>query len=270
MEDAEAKRMRREILDEVGAILRERLASEEWGRALVEVVRGSGGEPVVGGIDVEDIVGDEHRVDAAFAPEAVGPLLPVLAKATEALCGLAGVEIEDVRGGTFLRRPEGDGFEWLPGLVHAPSAAFERAWDGAAAKLDEKRRALEERFGLSRHERYEVDIEQESIVFFTAGTARVRGRATLIGTVSLASRTWAWGGASKSVPERARRESAALADSILERDMWELSTPTFAVDEQTAWAIAAIVCDRVDGEGVYCSRTDAGLIFLLLRDVREA
>jgi hypothetical protein len=79
---------------------------------------------------------------------------------------------------------------------------------------------------------------------------------------------WAWGGYSTSVPERARRESARLADSILERDMWELSTPAFAVDEPTAWAIAAVVCDRVEGEGVYCSRTDAGLIFLLLRDVR--
>jgi hypothetical protein len=267
MQDVEAKAMRREILDGVGEILRERLAADEWGRALVEVVRGDDGEPMVAGIDVEDIIGDETRVDAAFAPDAVGPSLPVLAKATEALCGLAGVELEDVGGGTFLRRPGGE-FEWLPGLVHAPSAAFGRAWDDATAKLDAKRRVLEERFGLARHERYEVDIEQEEIVFSTGGSARVRARATLIGTVSLATRTWAWGGYSKSVPERARRESAALADSILERDMWELSMPAFAVDEPTAWAVAAIVCDRAGGEGVHCSRTDAGLIFLLLRDVR--
>lgn len=269
LQDADASRMRREILDEIGALLREQLAAPEWGRVLVEVVPTGSGEPAVANIDVEDIVGDESRIDAAFAPESIGPLLPIVAKATEALCGLAGVELDDVGGGTFLRQSGGQ-FQWLPGLVHAPSGAFERARDEALNGLRARRQALEERFGLERHERYEVDVEQESIVFSSAGRATVRGRATLLGTFSHASRTWAWGGSSRSVPERARAASAALVDGILERDMWELSTPVFSVDEQTAWTLAAVVCERVRGEGVYCSRAEEGLVFLLLRDVREA
>jgi hypothetical protein len=268
MQDAEVRAMRREILDDLGALLRERFAADEWGRALVEVVRGDDGEPLVAGIDVEDIVGDEARVDAAFADEAARPLLPVLAKATEALCGLASVELEDVGGGTFLRQAEGH-FEWLPGLVHAPSAAFERAWDDVVAKLDVQGRALQERFGLSQHERYEVDVDHERIVFTLAGSARVVARATLIGTYSLASRMWGWGGYNKSISEGARQASAALVDGILERDMWELSTPAFAVDDATASAIAALVCDRVGGEGVYRSRANGGVVFLLLREVRR-
>jgi hypothetical protein len=269
MEDGEAKAMRREILDEVGELLREQLAAEEWGRALVEVVRGPDGEPAVAGIEVEDIVGDERRVDEVFADEAAGPLLPVLAKATEALCGLASVELEDVGGGTFLSQTGGR-FEWLPGLVHAPSAPLERQWDEVVDRLEVKRRSLEDRFGLGHHERYDVDIENESIVFSSGGRPRIVGRATLIGTYSLASRTWGWGGYNKSVPEGVRRASAALADEILDRDMWELSTPVFAVDEATAWAIAALVCDRAAGEGVYRSPTGGGFVFLLLRDMREA
>ena len=47
MDPAEASRMRREILDDVGALLREQLAASEWGRVLVEVVRGADGEPAV-------------------------------------------------------------------------------------------------------------------------------------------------------------------------------------------------------------------------------
>ncbi len=268
LDDAQTSRMRREILDEVGALLREKLEAQEWGRALVEVMREPGGEPVVATIDVEDIVGDESRIDAAFAPESVGPLLPVVAKATEALAALAGVELEDVGGGTFLRQADGS-FEWLPGMVHAPSAAFERARDEAVSRLRAKRQALEERFALERHERYEVDVEEGAIVFSSAGRPAVRGRATLLGTFSHASRTWAWGGSSRSVPERARAASAALVDGILERDMWELSTPAFGADEQTAWTLAAVVCELVGGEGVYCSRAEEGLVFLLLRDVRE-
>jgi hypothetical protein len=268
MDDKEKARLRREILDEVGGLLEEQCAAALWGRALVEVARGADGEPVVSGIDVEEILGDEARVDALFSSDAMRPVLPVLAKATEALCGLEDVALDDVGGGTFLRRRAG-GFVWLPGLVHLPSQALERQWDDLVARLDAKNADLERRFGLSRRARYDVDIEQEHIVFSSAGEAPVAARATLIGTFSLASRAFGWGGYGKHLPERVRRASAALVDSILERDMWELGTPAFAADDATAWALAALVCDRASGEGVYRSAREGGTVYLLLRDVRE-
>ncbi|HTQ48940.1 MAG TPA: hypothetical protein VMI75_39550 [Polyangiaceae bacterium] len=268
MEEEEKQRLRREILDDVGALLRGELAAEAWGRVLVEVVRGDDGEPVVAGVDVEDIVGDEAAVDAAFADDHVRPLLPVLAKATEALCGLEGVALEDVRGGTFLRRVEGD-FAWLPGLVHMPSAALEKAWDEVTAALRTKQASLEERFAIRTHDRYDADLEHEEIVYSRGGVPRVRAKATLVGTLSLAARTWAWGGGNENLSPAIRASSAALVDGILERDLWELSTPVFALDEPTAWALCAFVCDRTGGAGLWCYENRGGLVFLLLRDVKE-
>jgi hypothetical protein len=268
MDDAEKARMRSEILDEVGQLLREQLAADEWGRILVEVVR-EGGEPVVAGIDVEDIVGDEARVDAAFADDAARPLLPVLAKATEALCALEEVELDDVRGGTFLRRRAG-GFVWLPGLVRLPSTLLEEEWDALKADLETRNAALNTRFALGSHDRYDVDLEEESLVFSTGGHPRVRARGTLIATFSRSSRVWAWGGYNKNLPETARKAAAVLADAIAERDIWEVSTPLFPTDEATAWVLASLVCDRCGGEGVYGTPSADGLAFLLLRDVREA
>jgi hypothetical protein len=268
MDEAEKARERREILAGVGELMREHLAADEWGRALVEVVRDAG-EPVVAGIDVEEIVGDESRVDHVFAQEAARPVLPVLAKATEALCALEGVELEAVGGGTFLRLREG-GFAWLPGLVHVPSPAFDAEWDELTAELEARNEDLHERFALGDHDRYDVDLEKESIVFSTGGKPQVVARATLIATLSSASRTWAWGGYNKNLPDAVRKASAALVDSIPERDMWEISTPVFPVDEGTAWALAALVCERCGGHGVYRTPSDKGRVFLLLRDVREA
>lgn len=268
MEEHEKQRLRRQILDDVGGILGAELAAEAWGRVLVQVERRHDGEPVVAGVDVEDIVGDEAAVDAAFAPEHVEPLLPVLAKATEALCGLEGVALEDVRGGTFLRRAEG-GFAWLPGLVHLPSAALERAWDQVAGALRTKQATLEERFAIRTHDRYDVDLERQDIVFSRGGVPRVRARATLVGTFSLAGRTWAWGGSNENLSPAIRASSSALVDGIVERDLWELSTPVFALDEPTAWALCAFVCDRTGGEGLWCYENRGGLVFVLLRDVRE-
>jgi hypothetical protein len=268
MDNAEKTRMRSEILDEVGQLLHEQAAAEEWGRVLVEVVR-DGETPVVAGIDVEEIVGDEARVDAVFGSEAMRAALPVLAKATEALCALEGVELEEVRGGTFLRQRDGR-FVWLPGLVRVPSAALEAEWDAFGERLAAKNAALEERFALAKHDRTDVDLSNESIVFSRGGKPGVVARATLIATFSRASRSWAWGGYNKNVPPPVRAASAALADSVPERDLWEVSTPVFASDEGTAWVLAALVCDRCGGDSVFCSPTSngLGLVFVLLRDVR--
>ncbi len=267
MDPAEASRMRREILDDVGALLCDHLAADEWGRVLVEVVRGPDGEPLVANIDVEEIVGDEARVDAVFGGDGMRAVLPVLAKAAEALCGLDELDLADVRGGTFVRLGD-EGFAWLPALVHTPSVRFDRERDDAVvAGLRAKNDRLAERFGIVREAAHESDLARGTIAFALPGRPRVQARATLLGTFAPATRTWGWGGSNPHAPDPVRRASAELADAIMDRDMWELSTPVFATDESTAWALAALVCDRLSGDGVFCGPEPEGLVFLLLRDV---
>jgi hypothetical protein len=157
---------------------------------------------------------------------------------------------------------------WLPGLVHLPSGALEAKWDEVVARLDEKNVELERRFGIGGHDRYDVDVEKETIIFSSGGQPRVVARATLVATFSHASRTLAWGGGNRNLPESVRKAAAALVDSILERDMWELSTPLFASDEPTAWALCALVCEHAGAAGVYRSPSEGGVVYLLLRDVR--
>ena len=125
MDDREGRAMRRDILSDVGALLRDEMAADAWGRLLVEVGRAPDGTPTVANIDVEEVLGDDARIDAIFGGAGVRAALPVLAKAVEALCALDGVELDDVRGGTFVRLEEG-GFAWLPALVSAPPVGFDR------------------------------------------------------------------------------------------------------------------------------------------------
>jgi hypothetical protein len=275
MDTAESRKLRQEILDDVGAILRDELAARAWGRVLVEVVRGPDGAPIVAGIDVEEVVGDEALVDEVFGGERAHAVVPVLAKAVEALCAIDGVELEDVRGGTFVRRPD-DTFAWLAALVHAPSLRLDRERDGLVARLRSKNDSLGERFGFPGGGRVAVDLNAQALDFVaTAGGGaspppKLRARATLIGTFAPASRTWGWGASNPHAPEAVRRESARLIDDVVDRDMWELSTPVFATDEGTAWAIAAFVCDRAGGDGVLCRPENEGLVFILLRDAALA
>lgn len=265
MDAAEADRIRSEILADVGAMLREQLAADAWGRLQVEVVRAPDGEPAVAGIDVEEIVGDEARVDEVFGGDAVRALLPALAKATEALCALDAVELEDVRGGTFVRLE--DGFAFLPGLVRAPSQRLDRERDELIARLRDKNERLRARFAADR---VELDVESMTVRWTAGGRLVGTAAAALLGTFANAPRTFGWAWSHPGLPEHVKRASAALTDGIEERDIWEIATPAFATDEPTAWAIAAFVCDRAGGEGVQRLGRDDGALFVLVRDVRAA
>jgi hypothetical protein len=263
MNPAEAERLRREILDDVGGLLRQELAAETWGRVLVEVVRAKGGAPVVAGIDVEEIVGDEAAVDAAFGGDAARELLPVLARATEALCGLSDVDLDLVGGGTFVRLA--GGFAWLPGLVRAPSLALDRERDALVARLREKNDRMRARLGADH---MELDAEASRIRWRADGRQVGAASATVIGTFAHGPRSWAWAWGNPSAAEPTRRASAALTDALMERNIWEISTPTFTTDEPTAWALAALLCDRYDADGVQRFPREDGALFVLIRDLR--
>jgi hypothetical protein len=267
MDEREARALRRDILGDVGAMLREELAADAWGRLLVEVGPAPDGTPAVANIDVEEVIGDEARVDAIFGGAAVRQVLPVLAKAVEALCALDGLALEDVRGGTFVRLDDG-GFAWLPALVRAPSLGFDRERNRLLAKLRAKNELLAEAHGFPRAGRTSVDLVRARLVFSRGEGRAMQAVAHAIGTFAPASRTWGWAGSNPHAPEGVRKASSALVDAIPERDMWELSTPAFATDETTAWALAALVCDRAGGDGVYCASEEGGLAFVLLREAR--
>jgi hypothetical protein len=267
MEPSEVRAMRREILDDVGGILRDEFAADEWGRVLVEVVRGSDGAPVVAGIDVDELFGDEARVETTFGGARMRAVLPVLAKAVEALCALDDLDLDDVRGGTFVRTPD-ERFGWLPSLVRAPSAELDAERDELVTRLRSKNDAFHDRYGRPANDRMGIDLAAETVAWRVAGRAPMRARATLIGTYAPKSRTWGWGSSNPHAPEAVRASSAAIVDGVVERGLWELSTPVFPTDELTAWAIAAFVLDRVLGEAVLCVPDAEGLVFVLMRDVR--
>jgi hypothetical protein len=265
VEAAEQQRLRREILDEIGPLFLEQLAGDAWGRALVEVARREGGQPVVVGIDVEEIVGDESRVEAVFGGDGARNALPLLAKATEALCALDGAELAQVRGGTYIRVERR--FVWIPGLVRTPSARFDRERDGVVARLRDQNERVRARFAADR---VELDVEGGMVSWLRQGRSVGRARATLLGTFAHGPRTWAWAWSNPSLSESVQRASAELTDALEERDLWEITTPAFATDEPTAWALAALICDRCAGEGVQRIACPDGALFVVLRGIDEA
>jgi len=266
---AERVEARRGILEEILGLFRAAYAWETWGRLLVHVAVGDDGRAVVVDVAVEDIVGDEARLERAFQGPEVRASLAAVARAVEALVALEGVELEPMGGGTFIRTHDG-ALAFLPGLVRSPSPAFDRGRDDVVARVRTANGALREAFGIGADARVvpappgtvgRASIKRGAEVVATA-------EAVVLGTFSRARRSFAWATENPSLDEHARKACTALLDTMPERSAWEVSTFGFATDEPTAWALAAWVVDVHRFSGLTSIDVDDGVIYVALRDVR--
>ena len=270
MEDTERAQLASELLRDLAPLFRDRLAAEHWGRLLVGTQRREQGDGFrVVSLDVEDIFGDEEKIEAAFGQDGPHDLLPMLARATETLASLRNISLDEAEGGTFLQSDLG-AWAWLPGLVRTPSQGLERTRDDTLARLRERHARLP--FSLGRVHRADVDVAKQFVRFY-GDEARLLGEAStlLLGSFSSRSHQWCWAWAAHdALPPNVRQACKDTVDHILDRDLWELSTEQFATDEATVWALSAFVCVRTSSEGVFRVVQPGGAIYLLLRAVTAA
>lgn len=259
-EQGELEATRAQLLGEVSELLRDHLAGDHWGRALVSLAQ-RGGEWVVADIEVEELFGDEMAVERAMQPSLVGPILPLIAQAIDILCQTHEVDVIDVEGGTFIKA--GEGFRFLPGLIKTPSAGFEAMREAASKATWAKQEAL---VAMGVGERFDVDVEKGELKF-TTSSGTLSSRAVLLGTFAQGACTWVWAWANPSLSPAEQRAAAGLCDRVRRRDLWEISTPQFFSDPGTAWQLCSIVCEEAAGAGLYRAPYRGGYVFFMLLDV---
>lgn len=260
MSDAEVTRG--EILAELAGVFEEALALSSWGRLLVEVARGPAGSLRVADVVVEEIVGDEAEVERCFESRAAGEVMHGMPVVLEALFALESeADLERLGGGTFVRL-DVDGslrLAFLPGLVRAPSVAFDRA-------RDEVLRAAAERDLTLKHDlartKVETNMESGAIAFVRDGVTIARGEQIVLGSFERRARSWVWAAHNPSLIEGARQRSAALLDAMPDRSAWEVATPGLVTDEPTSWALAWWVALQNALEGVVRVSTQDGYVAL--------
>ncbi len=240
---------REELLRELETVFREALAFGAWGRLLVETQRDDAGALRVADVVVEEIIGSEADVEDRFQRPDAGEIMQGLTVVIEALTSFEpGADLEQLGGGTFVRVQADEllRLEFLPGLVRAPSEAFDGARDEVIRLARANDLALQ--FDLARSS-IETDMEKGTMRVVRDDVVLASGEQVVLGSFARGPRSWVWASHNPSLVAVARERAAALLDAMPDRSSWEVSTPGLVTDEPTAWALAWWVAleNKLDG-----------------------
>lgn len=142
--------------------------------------------------------------------------------------------------------------------------------DNCYAELERKQEALIKQHGLDAYGMFDYDLSTGKIQFKEGDIVKVEADFIPAGSFSEEGQSWMWAWANPSV-EGALHEQAESLKALEQKtgnDM--LSDSTFSADESTAWEIAAMSCDHLDGQGVFAAPINNLLIFLVLKNVTSS
>ncbi len=154
-----------------------------------------------------------------------------------------------------------------PRSTHGESAELVRQ---SLEYLRDRQDALNSRFRLDDHERYDWCQESGQLVLSNAGTPAVVADIQFVGSVSTRTSTWMWSWANESFLEAARdrvRRVRAYGD---EHGLLRLACACWQAEEEDGWQMTAVSAYLLEAEGAYRSPDDDGFTFMVLTGVAWA
>ena len=155
-------------------------------------------------------------------------------------------------------------------LMEARSESWRPLLSNAVSELQEKQDSLDERFGLSSHERWDWDQETGEIVFTNAGMPAMIARIQFVGSISTVSDTWLWSWDNPSFNSDTVNELLTLRDFGEAEHFAKLTVPKWPAGEADGWEMTAVAAKVLNAQGAYRTPGETGFTYMLLDNVRRA
>ena len=152
-------------------------------------------------------------------------------------------------------------------LMEARRRAWQPLVSKAVRELSDRQARLEEKFEISRHERWDWDQETCRIVFSNSGVPAVTARIQFVGSISTTSDTWLWSWANPSFEPHTSEDLQKVRDYGEGKDFASLTVPKWPGEEVDGWEMTAVAAHLLDAEGAYRTPSETGFTFMLLMDM---
>lgn len=143
---------------------------------------------------------------------------------------------------------------------------------GQATTLTKERISAAERdFGLGSHARFDLDLNNQKIVFKNADGRVVCSASVIpIGSWAKKAESWLWSWENDSIPKTISIPVKAISEFGAQNEIPALEETFSPCDEALAWSLASIALKILNAQSVY--RVDQGknLLFLLLNEIALA
>lgn len=118
-------------------------------------------------------------------------------------------------------------------------------------------------FGIGDYARYEYDLFQNEIWWSAADGPKVRGKVTIVGSLSSKSGTWLWAWANSHFNDVEIGAIDKVRDFGDRQEITKLTEQKWEADEVDGWEMTSVSARLLESQGAYCSPSASGALFLL-------
>jgi hypothetical protein len=124
-----------------------------------------------------------------------------------------------------------------------------------------------QQFGIGSFERWDYDMDKETLTFSHEGVPHVVAAIQVAGSISNKSNTWLWGWANQHFPENVTKALSVVREFGKKHEILKLTQDKWAATIEDGWEMSAVANRLINGKGVYRCPTDNGFLFLILTQI---
>ena len=120
-----------------------------------------------------------------------------------------------------------------------------------------------EQFGIGSLPRYEYDLYRGEIWWSEVNVPKIRGKVTVVGSISTTSNTWFWSWANKHFSDVILGDIEKVRVFGETESITKLTESKWDADEVDGWEMTAIASRLLEAQGAYRSPSEKGFLYLL-------
>lgn len=165
--------------------------------------------------------------------------------------------------------PGGEGGYWCDGVRESLNIAsmeyveFENLVEKSTVYLRARNDKISREYGIGGYSRYEYDLFQNEIWWSAAEGPKVRGKLTIVGSLSSKSGTWLWAWANPHFNDIEIGPIDKVRDFGDREDIQKLTESKWQADEVDGWEMTSVSARLLESQGAYRSPSASGNLFLL-------